>query len=354
MDYFYISSQHKSYLEDYMNKVSRSFALVTPCFEEPLDAFMSVAYLICRVVDNIEDCQQPFQWQQARFSEFKELLNKPADCRDILVAWSHEHWIGLDSDQVELMQPEGGILLWNIYNLLPDDVRSTIQEWTLAMAVGMEQMLNPHQSPHLADIDGISLLQTEEDYNVYCYFVAGTVGRMGTELAINHYRLSSDIAGSLRLGSETCGRALQKTNIVKDFAEDLERGLCFLPQTWIHEVNGSPLRLNGASSEWTQKVLMNVKAELDQSVDYVADIPFQAFGYRLASLMCLLPAYQTLLLAVQLHQKLFTSEHHVKISRKCFSQCFDDAKLIAKDNDALLAYSKKINNQITSEFQLLT
>ena len=352
MDYFYLSSQQKAYLEEFMNKVSRSFALVTPCFEEPLDSFMSVAYLICRVVDNIEDCKQPFSWQHNRFSEFKALLQEPAHCQEILSIWSQENWIGLDFDQTKLMQPEGGLMLWQIYGLIPDESRATIQAWTLAMAEGMEKMLDPQKAPHLVEVDGVSLLNTEEDYNSYCYFVAGTVGRMGTELAIKHYQLNSDVAEDLRSGSETCGRALQKTNIVKDFAEDLERGLCFLPKTWVQEVDGSPLHLDGASSAWTQKVLMNVKAELDESVAYVMGIPFQAFGYRLASLMCLLPAYQTLLSAVQQHSKLFTPDHHVKISRSCFSQCFEDAKLMAQNNDALLEYSECINQKIDDAFQV--
>ena len=352
MDFFYLSSQQKAYLAEFMNKVSRSFALVTPCFEEPLDSFMSVAYLICRVVDNIEDCKQPFAWQQQRFAEFKQLLEEPTKSQYILSVWSQEDWIDLDADQTSLMQLEGGQMLWEIYGLIPEEAQATIRQWTLAMAEGMEQMLDPHQAPYLVDMNGVFLLNNEDDYNAYCYFVAGTVGRMGTELAIHHYQLSAEIADDLRSGSETCGRALQKTNIVKDFAEDLERGLCFLPKTWVQEVDGSPLRLDGASQAWTQKVLMNVKAELDESVDYVIGIPFQAFGYRLASLMCLLPAYQTLLSAVQQHSKLFTSEHHIKISRRCFSQCFEDAKSMAQDNDALLAYSKEIKAEVDAAFQV--
>ena len=55
---FYLPSQQKKYLEKFMNQVSRSFALVTPCLEEPLDVFMPTAYLIFRVADNIEDCQK--------------------------------------------------------------------------------------------------------------------------------------------------------------------------------------------------------------------------------------------------------------------------------------------------------
>ncbi|NJM28259.1 MAG: hypothetical protein HC856_08680, partial [Pseudanabaena sp. RU_4_16] len=67
MTSFYLSYEQREYWETWLSRVSRSFALVTPCFEEPLDAYMSIAYLLCRVADNIEDCYQPYEWQQARF-----------------------------------------------------------------------------------------------------------------------------------------------------------------------------------------------------------------------------------------------------------------------------------------------
>ena len=350
MLYFYLSHQQKEYLEVFMNKVSRSFALVTPCFEEPLDAFMSTAYLICRVVDNIEDCKQPFPWQQKRFTEFKQLLEEPALARDILSIWSTQDWIGLDANQKQLMQLEDGLMLWQIYGLMPDKVRATIRQWTVAMATGMEKVLDRQQAPFLVALDDLCLLATEDDYKTYCYYVAGTVGRMGTELSIDHYQIDTEIANHLRAGSETCGCALQKTNIIKDFTEDLERGLCYLPNTWLQEVDRSPLRLEGASQAWTQKVLLDVKANLDESVAYVMKIPYRAVGYRLASLMCLLPAYQTLLSAAQQQNKLFTSEHYVKISRSCFSQCFEDAKSMVSDNEALLKYSQKLQNDINATF----
>jgi farnesyl-diphosphate farnesyltransferase len=351
MLYFYLSHQQQEYLEAFMNKVSRSFALVTPCFEEPLDAFMSTAYLICRVVDNIEDCKQPFNWQQERFTEFKQLLEKPTLARDILSIWSTESWIGLDANQKQLMQLEGGLMLWQIYGLMPDPVRTIIRQWTEAMATGMEKVLDRQQAPFLVALNGLSLLATEDDYKTYCYYVAGTVGRMGTELSIDHYQINPEIAENLRAGSETCGCALQKTNIVKDFTDDLGRGLCYLPNTWLQEVDGSPLRLQGAPQAWRQKVLLDVRADLDDSVAYVMEIPYQAVGYRLASLMCLLPAYQTLLSAARQQDKLFTAEHYVKISRSCFSQCFEDAKSMVSDNEALLQYCQQLQNDIDATFK---
>ncbi|MBD2683629.1 MULTISPECIES: squalene/phytoene synthase family protein [Nostoc] len=332
-----------------MNKVSRSFALVTPCFEEPLDSFMSTAYLICRIVDNIEDSQQSFDWQQERFFELKQLLDKPALAKDILTSWSSEDWIGIDHEQKQLLQPQNGVMLWEIYSLIPDTARAIINRWTTTMCDGLKQVLAPQQSPMLVKRNGISVLATVKDYNQYCYFVAGTVGHMGTELAIDHYKFSPHAAEKLLIGCENCGRALQKTNIIKDFVEDLERGWCYLPDSWIQaEIQGLPLALKGASAVWKQKILMDVETELNESVAYVLNIPYKAVGYRLASLMCLLPAYQTLLLAANSHEKLFTPEHKLKISRNCFSQCMTDAKLMVYDNQALLEYSQDLQKAIQS------
>lgn len=350
MLHFYLSAQHKKYLEDCMNQVSRSFALVTPCFEEPLDAFMSTAYLICRVVDNIEDCKQPFSWRQKRFTELKQLLQEPTLAKEMLSLWSNQDWLGLNDHQTKLMQLEEGLMLWQIYELIPDGSRASIARWAMAMVNGMEQILNPQQEPLLIKVGETAILATEADYNTYCYVAAGTVGRMGTELAINHYYLDQEIAGTLLIGSETCGRALQKTNIVKDFVEDLRQEKCYLPNTWLQEINASPLQLNGAPRTWTQKILADVKDELDKSVSYIATIPYEATGYRLASLMCLLPAYQTLLSAAQQQDLLFTTRHNIKISRSCFSQCFEDAKSMVRDNEVLIQYSQTLQTAITATF----
>jgi farnesyl-diphosphate farnesyltransferase len=353
MFYFYLSSQQKRYLEDFMSVVSRSFAAVTPCFEEPLDTFMSTAYLICRVADNIEDCKQPLSWQKERFNELKILLNIPATASDTLAIWSQQDWLGLDTHQKRLMQTSDGLMLWQIYALIPEKYRTVISRWVTTMANGMEEILDPQQKPLLSQINGITILETVDDYNTYCYIVAGTVGRMGTELAINHYHLDSEISQILLTGSETCGRALQKTNIIKDFLEDFQEGKCYLPNVWLQEIGATPLQLQGAPQTWIQKVLLNIKTELDETVSYVISIPYEAAGYRLASLMCLLPAYQTILLAAREQDGLFTPNHQVKISRSCFSQCFEDAKSMVGNNEELMRYSLQINDEIAISFKSL-
>lgn len=347
---FYLPSQQKKYLEEFMNQVSRSFALVTPCLEEPLDVFMSTAYLIFRVADNIEDCQKSLERQQERFAEFKQMLQDPPLAPNILRSWSVEDWAGLTIEQKQLMTLENGLMLWQIYALFPNVVKEIIRRWAFAMVDGIKQFLNNQQKVFRDTHNGVRILAEENDYNRYCYFVAGTVGHMGTELAIDHYQFNSSIAESLLGRSETCGQALQKTNIVKDFPEDMANGICYLPNVWMQEVDGLPLLLKGAPKTWTRKVLANVMTEINKSVYYVMDIPYEAVGYRLASLMCLLPAYQTLLLAAQQQEKLFTPEHCVKIPRSCLSKCMEDAKLMVRDNNLLLQYSQELADAVEVAF----
>ena len=347
---FKLTQAQQEYLNEFMNKVSRSFTFVVACLEEPLNHFMSTAYLICRVADNIEDCKQPQAWQQMRFAELAQLLEDPTLASDILAGWDREAWPGLSTDEQQLMGAKRGLSLWQIYALIPGDARSTIGRWSLTMAEGMRHLEDPGRAPLWVTRDGVRVLGDEVDYDCYCYYVAGTVGHMATELVIGHYGLTDGVARRLLTTCEACGRGLQKTNIVKDFAKDLARGVCYLPDRWMREVERAPLALTGAPTTWKQKVLNNVMDELQTSVEYVLALPYRAVGYRMASLLCLLPAYQTILLAAQSHEELFTPDHYIKISRITMAQCLQDAKSMVTDNDAILRYSRDVAREIEAVF----
>lgn len=334
-----------------MNKVSRSFALVVPFAEEPLNHYLATAYLICRVVDNIEDSGLPPPQKRTRFAEFTHLLKYPSMAPDVLTRWEQGPWPGLTIDEKQLMSLENGLMLWQIYAQTPDEVREIIARWTLTMAKGMSQIDDPHQTPQLVDHKGVKVLAREDDYNRYCYFVAGTVGHMATELVIHHYGLTNDVARPLLAKSEACGRGLQKTNIVKDFPKDLARGVSYLPDEWMTEIDHAPLSLAGAPIEWKQAVIDNVLNELEDSVEYLLNLPYWAAGYRMASLLCLLPAYQTMLKAAQDQETLFTTDHQVKISREVMAQCLQDAQTMVVDNEAIREYSQDIRWAIETEFK---
>jgi farnesyl-diphosphate farnesyltransferase len=341
-----LTTEQSAYLNHQMKKVSRSFALVVSYLEEPLRGQLATAYLICRVLDNIEDCEQPFEWQEKRFSEFSAVVNEPRLARETLSYWGQIPWPGLTADEKKLMGSEGGHVLWQIYEQMPEPARASINRWTSVMAGGMGQIENPDQGPRTHRYNGVQMLVDVEDYDRYCYYVAGTVGHMATELAIHHYQLNGKVAEDLLATCEACGRGLQKTNIVKDFAKDLRRGISYLPEQWLREVDYRPLTLGGASPLWSYKVIANVLSELREATDYVLALPYTALDYRQASLMCLLPAYQTLLLAAKKEERLFTADHQFKISRLTMAKCIRDSGSMIADNDAIRRYGQRLNDAI--------
>jgi farnesyl-diphosphate farnesyltransferase len=345
-----LTQQQREYLNDFMNKVSRSFAFVVPCLGEPLSQYGGAAYLICRVADNIEDCKESLAWKKERFAEFTQLLSEPCLAPRILSVWDREPWPGLTPNERQLMGLPDGLTLWEIYALIPDKPRRIIGRWASVMAAGMLQIEDPQEAPRLVNRDGVQMLANETDYNRYCYFVAGTVGHMVTELVVHHHQLTDVVAGSLLANCEAFGRGLQKTNIVKDFAEDLGRGVCYLPDEWLRESDYSPLALRGAPEMWRRKVVKDVMDELGRATDYVSTLPYEATGLRQASLLCLLPAFQTILLAVQEQEKLFTAEHHVKISRQTLAQCVQDTQSMITDNDVLIHYHREVDRAIATAF----
>ena len=116
------------------------------------------------------------------------------------------------------------------YRLLLENAlrgRPTSPEW-LTLADSADRF---HLDPrHLHDvIDGCSadcaplVIATESDLKRYCYGVAGSVGL-----------LSARIFGYTDPRVETLavelGEAMQRTNILRDLAEDLANGRCYLPQ----------------------------------------------------------------------------------------------------------------------------
>lgn len=332
-----------------MNKVSRSFALVVASLEEPMSYYLAAAYLICRVIDNVEDCKSAPTWKDLRFEEIKQLLVRPSLAKSILPVWDREPWPGLMADQRQIMTFSDGLPLWQIYARLPHEVKSIISSWALKMVEGMMQLENPDMSSWIIRNE-IRILTRETDYDQYCYIVAGTVGHMVTELVILHYEMQGELAQKLLQTCEACGRSLQKTNIVKDFQEDLGRGVCYLPDEWLSQVGYMPLALQGSTRDWSQKVLVNVLSELQSATDYLLTLPYEVAGYRMASLLCLLPAYQTILMAAQQRGDLFTNEHPHKISHAVFSQCIQDAQTMLTDNAAVLEYSQEVTRSVNAQF----
>ena len=293
------TSTQRKYLQQQLDSVSRSFAILIPYIDPPVRHYLAVAYLLCRVADNIEDCGHPHTWKKERFDEFLRDLREPARAAGQLAVWERLAWPGLSPEERQLMGASKGLALWQIYAMIPPRAQLVLRRWISVMATGMSQLGEAHKQPLFVNRKGIEVLETETDYNEYCFYVAGTVGALASELVIQQYELAGDVATTLQMRAESCGRSLQKTNIVKDFVEDVGRGVCYLPDTWLSRVDHRPLELRGADVQWKASVMGDVLDELHDAMDYVLALPEQAGGYRRASLLCLFSSYHTMLSAAQ-------------------------------------------------------
>jgi farnesyl-diphosphate farnesyltransferase len=214
------------------------------------------------------------------------------------------------------------------------------------MSKGMEDTEDSDRPPLFTNFLGLRVLARKWDYDLYCYYVAGTVGYTATELVVLHCGFTGQMANALIDLCEACGLGLQKTKIVKDFPKDLARGVCYLPSEWMWDAIYSPLSLEGAPHEWKLRVLKDVLDERDDFVSYITILPYGLAGYRLACLMCVILAFQTILKAARNHDKLFTPENDIKISRTIFLNCIRDAQSIVNSNESIIQYSHNVESEI--------
>lgn len=199
--------------------VSRTFALTIPELPDALEHVVGNAYLWCRIADTIED--------EAGLS---------ADEKQTF----HDELI-----QVVAGQADGASFA---ERLLPQLTRSASQAERhlvrdLPTVMAILQRFNAHQQaairrclqvmcdgmPRFESRASLAGLPDQADLDLYCYYVAGVVGQMLTELFCDYSpRMQARREDMLRL-SVSFGQGLQMTNILKDIWDDHARGVCWLP-----------------------------------------------------------------------------------------------------------------------------
>ncbi|MDO9106479.1 MAG: phytoene/squalene synthase family protein [Methylovulum sp.] len=200
--------------------VSRTFALTIPQLPPQLYRPVANAYLLCRIVDTIEDEVSLSPRQKHYFcTEFINVV-KTGDNSEAFA-------VELAPLLSELTIPAEHTLIHVLPRVIqithtfePDQI-AALAACVDTMAEGMPvfQALNLRGGlPTLADMDN------------YCYYVAGCVGEMLTTLFC-HYsaEINAHQEDLLRL-SVSFGQGLQMTNILKDIWDDAQRGVCWLPQ----------------------------------------------------------------------------------------------------------------------------
>ncbi len=291
-------------------EVSRTFALSIRVLPGELGRAVLAAYLLCRIADTLED--EPVRGADAKAA----LLDELARCFDdaALADEFPSRVTTLAGEAAHVRLTQHADLVFVLYRSLPPGTQLHVRRWVGEMIAGMRKfvLLYPH---------GIRI-QTLDEYREYCYYVAGTVGYLLTDLWHEHAPSIGDRQYAvLREKCRAFAEALQTVNILKDVATDAEKeNSIYVPEALLrahgssHATILAPERLRG-TREALATLVQLAWQDLEGARSYLLLIPRRAVPIRLFCVLPLLFAYATLRDLTRTPQALARREV-VKISRR--------------------------------------
>jgi farnesyl-diphosphate farnesyltransferase len=189
-----------------LDKVSRSFAIVIRQLPIELRNPVCLFYLTLRGLDTIEDDMQlPLQQKIALLKSFHvDCSNEKLSLKNIGDQEAYQHLV-LHYYKVA-----------RAFNQLDEKYRVVIKDICQKMGEGMAYYAERK-------------VQSVADYDLYCHYVAGLVGHGLSGLFSASEHEDETLQYELHISNEM-GLMLQKTNIIRDYHEDLLEGRIFLPE----------------------------------------------------------------------------------------------------------------------------
>ena len=290
--------------------VSRTFALSVRVLPGDLGRAVLAAYLLCRNADTLED--EPCLPAEAKATLLDELARCFDDSSTADAFPSRVETLSGDAAHVRLTRNTDRVFV--LYRSLPPGTQVHVRRWVGEMIAGMRKfvLLYPH---------GIRI-QSLDEYKEYCYYVAGTVGYLLTDLWHEHAPSIGDRQyHGLREKCRAFAEALQTVNILKDVATDAEQeNSIYIPEDLLRQHGSShatilaPERLVG-TREALATLVQLAWHDLEGARSYLLLIPRRAVPIRLFCVLPLLFAYATLRDLTRTPQALARREV-VKISRR--------------------------------------
>ena len=320
--------------------VSRTFALTIPQLPAALYSAVANAYLICRIVDTIED-EVALSPEQKKFfcSTFIEVVKTGQNAQTFsaqLAPLLSDQTIPAERSLIQLIPKV--IAITHTLKKPQIEALATCLE---VMAKGM---------PVFQALDLHAGLKTMSDMDYYCYCVAGCVGEMLAKLFCLY---SPEIAVHKQelLGLSTSfGQGLQMTNILKDIWDDAERGVCWLPQDIFTETGFDLKNLTPeTNSEHFRQGLTHLisiaRQHLENALRFTLLIPSHETGIRKFCLWAL--GMAVLNLRKIKHNLNFSQSSQVKISHNSVKATILTTTLTAR-SDLLLSL---LFNQVSKELK---
>jgi farnesyl-diphosphate farnesyltransferase len=302
-------------LQQVLPRVSRSFYLSLRVLPRSVRPAIGLAYLFCRAADTIADTAVlPRDLRHAYLERYRTAFteNDPVVIRDIQRCLSDHQ---SHSSERELLAR-----LSDCFRLLAIqafDDQHRIRDLVLTLTQGMQMDLSVFSAE---SDEKVVALATRADLDRYTYFVAGCVGEFWTKTAVAHLPAlrSWDVTGMTAKGVRF-GKGLQLTNILRDLAQDLRIGRCYLPQAELATHGVQPEELLDPATLERVRPLVGELLDLTLSHyregwSYTLAIPRREWRLRLACAWPLLIGVATLAL-VRHSPRLLDPTIRVKIAR---------------------------------------
>lgn len=281
----------------FLDKTSRSFSSVIQELHPELKLPVALFYLILRGLDTIEDDMTiPLETKGPILRDFHNNIAKDG--------WSFDG-CGPDERDRELLVHFDCVV--TEFKAIKPAYRTIIADITKKMGNGMADYCN--KAEH-----NINAVNTVEDYDLYCHYVAGLVGEGLTRLFVEA-KLGNPLLLDRPHLHESMGLFLQKTNIIRDIREDWEDKRRFYPkEIWSKHVQNFDDLFKPENREkalqCSSEMVLNALVHAEECLFYLAGLKEQSvFNF------CAIPqsmAIATLELVFQNHS-LF--ERNVKITK---------------------------------------
>ncbi|MBK9209090.1 MAG: squalene/phytoene synthase family protein [Anaerolineales bacterium] len=315
---------------DLLRITSRTFAIGIERLPRILCDATTIAYLLLRVSDYLEDNEEMEAGEKVILLNL--WINILREEKTIEALTSQLTNADTNNPDAIVAQHSKEILLH--LHSLPYAVQEIIIHHVINSTQGMARWTK--LGPNVND---------EKDLDDYMFEVAGRVGYLITQLfawySITIRRKENEIMPLAR----EFGLGLQTVNVIRGIREDFDRGWVYIPKKFIMDMGLTKEQLfDPEHREQALKVLdmMTDKAErhLRQALQYVKSLPWWQHGIRLGCIFPLMFAIRTL--AVCRHNaQVFESE--AKMSRTEVKKIVLDATLWGWSNLWLDRYYQELN-----------
>lgn len=313
-------------------KVSRSFALVIQNLPRGLDKDVMVGYEILRTVDTIEDSLLERETKLETFELFRDILNggfvdqNVLKLQQFLDTGTHRE---LDKAVVRHMVPN----VFTVLNSLGPEQRKIVARTAIEMSYGMARQ----------DFLDIQSLEHQDEY---CYYVAGLVGYMLTDLFMADGRLEEERYREIYPYSEPYGIGLQKVNILRDMNSDLYEDRLYWPKDVVERHGFTKFSLLEEAHtnieeamQIVNEIVIDTARHLDNGVLYVTKLPEHEKKVRMFSAI---PLYMAIATAALMYDNRDVYSKPVKIPRTQTMAITHKLDTIIEDNEKLVEFYNEL------------